>query len=59
MKESIFSFTVSFIMQFVWYVLVHPDRGVTLVDMFFCSLLFAVMFFFTGRIWRFQKTKKE
>ncbi|PCK23102.1 hypothetical protein CEY02_02180 [Bacillus pumilus] len=59
MKESIFYFAVSFILQFVWFGLVHPDKGVTLLDMFIFSILFAVMFFFIRRIWRFQTKERN
>lgn len=55
MKESIFYFAISFVLQWVWYGVVHPDRGVTLLDMLIFSILFTVMFFFIGRIWRYQK----
>ncbi|APT46188.1 hypothetical protein [Bacillus safensis] len=55
MKKSILYFAISFVLQFVWFGLVHPNRDVTLLDMFMFSILFAVMFFFIERIWRYQK----
>ncbi|WMT28722.1 hypothetical protein RE735_16870 [Bacillus aerius] len=55
MKKSIFYFAISFVLQWVWFGVVHPDRGVTLLDMLIFSILFTVMFFFIGRIWRYQK----
>ncbi|CAM5612002.1 hypothetical protein [Bacillus safensis] len=55
MKQSILYFAISFVLQFIWFGLVHPNRGVTLLDMFMFSILFAVMFFFIERIWRYQK----
>ncbi|QQX12841.1 hypothetical protein JKL50_10125 [Bacillus altitudinis] len=55
MKESIFYFAISFVLQWVWFGVVHPDRGVTLLDMLIFSILFTVMFFFIGGIWRYQK----
>ena len=45
MKESIFYFAISFVLQWVWFGVVHPDRGVTLLDMLIFSILFTVMFF--------------
>ena len=48
-------FVISFVLQFVWFGLVHPNRGMTLLDMFMFSILFAVMFFFIERIWQYQK----
>ncbi|KMY19323.1 hypothetical protein ABDA29_13275 [Bacillus pumilus] len=55
MKESISYFAISFVLQWVWFGIVHPYRGVTLLDMFIFSILFAVMFFFIQKIWRYQK----
>lgn len=55
MKKSILYFAISFVLQFIWFGLVHPNIGVTLLDMFMFSILFAVMFFFIERIWRYQK----
>ncbi|MCY7508686.1 hypothetical protein ABES17_13935 [Bacillus safensis] len=55
MKKSILYFAISFVLQFVWFGLVYPNRGVTLLDMFMFSILFAVMFFFIERIWQYQK----
>ncbi|UUD43158.1 FeoB-associated Cys-rich membrane protein [Bacillus pumilus] len=55
MKEPILYFAVSFVLQLIWFGIVHPDKGVTLLDMLIFSILFAVMFFFIERIWRNQK----
>ncbi|KEP25107.1 MULTISPECIES: hypothetical protein [Bacillus] len=55
MKESILYFAISFVLQLVWFGIVHTDKGVTLLDMLIFSILFAVMFFFIERIWRYQK----
>ncbi len=55
MKESISYFAISFVLQWVWFGIVHPNKGVTLLDMFIFSILFAVMFFFIRRIWQYQK----
>ncbi|PAK33059.1 hypothetical protein [Bacillus safensis] len=55
MKKLILYFAISFVLQFVWFGLVHPNSGVTLLDMFMFSILFAVMFFFIERIWQYQK----
>ena len=55
MKEFISYFAVSFVLQWVWFVIVHPGSGVTLLDMLIFSILFAVMFFFIRRIWQYQK----
>ncbi|MCY7540826.1 hypothetical protein [Bacillus pumilus] len=55
MKKLILYFAISFVLQFIWFGLVHPNRGVTLLDMLIFSILFTVMFFFIGRIWRYQK----
>lgn len=49
MKESISYFAISFVLQWVWFGIVHPNRGVTLLDMFIFSILFAVMFFLFRR----------
>ncbi|UYO36026.1 hypothetical protein NF868_02030 [Bacillus zhangzhouensis] len=59
MKKSIQYFAISFVLQFVWFGLVHPNRSVTLLDMFIFSILFAVMFFFIERIWRYQKKEQS
>ncbi|AOC58835.1 MULTISPECIES: hypothetical protein [Bacillus] len=55
MKAFISYFAISFVLQWVWFGIVHPNSGVTLLDMFVFSILFAVMFFFIGRIWHYQK----
>ncbi|WP_144495203.1 hypothetical protein [Bacillus pumilus] len=55
MKESISYFAISFILQWVWFGIIHPNKGVTLLDMFIFSILFTVMFFFIRRIWQYQK----
>lgn len=34
MKKLILYFAISFVLQFIWFGLVHPNRGVTLLDMF-------------------------
>ena len=46
MKEPILYFAISFFLQLIWFGVVHPDRGVTLLDMLIFSILFAVMFFY-------------
>ena len=58
MKKSILYFAISFVLQFVWFGLVHPNRGVTLLDMFMFSILFAVMFFLLSEFGSIRRKDK-
>lgn len=58
MKKLILYFAISFVLQFIWFGLVHPNRGVTLLDMFMFSILFAVMFFLLSGFGGIRKRTK-
>lgn len=58
MRTFIFYFVASFLLQVIWFGLIHPHKGVTLLDMFMFSILFVALFFLIDRVLPFLKKGK-